>query len=282
MREHSCELAAPAPHRLAWYEWGDPQAPETVVCVHGLTRNGRDFDFLAAALAPHYRVICPDMPGRGNSGWLPDAAHYNYLTYAADTQQLLAMLSIERFHWVGTSMGGIIGMMVAAAQPQALLSLSLNDIGSTIPAAGLRRILSYAGSGSVFENTQAAQTALRANLATFGIDDELHWRHIMEHSLHPLPDGKVRLAYDPKIVAALQAAGIDNDVDLTGLWEAAKPIRTLLVRGSESDILTEETAARMKASHARLTRLDIPGAGHAPALMKKEQTDFIRDWIASN
>lgn len=279
MKEYSLIIETPSPHKLVYYEWGDSHAAETILCLHGLTRNARDFDFLAQALSAHYRVICVDMPGRGKSGRLADPLQYNYLTYLADIQFLIAALQLKSFHWVGTSMGGILGMMLVNALPGAMRSLVLNDIGCLIPATGLKRILGYAGVKMHFNTMQEAQKALRENMATFGIANEQHWQHIFLHSLVAQTDGTVRMAYDPAIIASFPQTQEIVDVNLWGTWEAVAKIPTLLLRGADSDILPADVASQMQALHPRLTRHDIVNTGHAPMLMEYDQIKLVENWL---
>lgn len=274
---------APEPHRLTYYRWGNPKAAQTVICVHGLTRNGRDFDFLAEALAEHYQVIAPDMPGRGESDWLATPALYNYQTYLFDLQCLVYALELPNVHWVGTSMGGILGMMMSGAMPGLLTSLVLNDVGCVVAKQGLKRILSYAGIKMHFASRAEAEAALKNVCAPFGITEEKHWQHLFAHSLYETEDGKAHLAYDPAIATGVAVAdpSLVQDVNLWPLWETVKPIPTLLIRGETSDILTRETALEMKNTHPRLTLHEIKGAGHAPALMDAAQITTIKEWLLS-
>jgi pimeloyl-ACP methyl ester carboxylesterase len=274
--------AAAPPHRLSYYHWGNPDAQETVLCVHGLTRNGRDFDFLAQRLSSRYHVISVDMPGRGKSQWLPEATLYNYATYIADLQFLLAVLAIPRLHWVGTSMGGILGMMMANAAPGLLQTLTLNDVGCVIPAAGLKRILSYAGVRMQFATLEEAQAALRENCRPFAIPSEMHWQHLFAHSIVKADDGSFRLAYDPAIVSGVAPVGEIADVNLWATWDGVSKVPTLLIRGEQSDILLHDTALQMQSLHPRLGYQQIAGAGHAPSLMDEAQIALIEDWLARN
>lgn len=279
MQEHTLLIQSPLPHSLTYYEWGNPLASKTVLCVHGLTRNARDFDFLAQALAGHYRVICVDMPGRGKSERLSDPLQYNYLTYLADMQFLISSLQITSFHWVGTSMGGIIGMMLANALPGAMSSLVLNDIGCLIPAAGLRRILSYAGVKMQFSGMDEAQRALRETMSSFGISEEQHWQHIFTHSLITQPDGTVRMAYDAAIMSSFPKPEEIVDVNLWGTWEGVTKIPTLLLRGEQSDILPLEVAGQMQQLHPALKLETIRATGHAPMLMTHDQIGMVSGWL---
>jgi len=256
----------------------NPQGKHTVLCMHGLTRNARDFDFLSQQLMPDYRIVALDMPGRGLSDSLANPAHYHYGTYVADTFIALEQLGISRVHWVGTSMGGIIGMMVANTAPALLASLTLNDIGCLIPASGLSRILSYAGVVCEFETRSEAEAAMRQNCAPFGIPSEMHWQHLLTHGITQQA-GKFRFAYDPLITASFPKNTPLEDVNLWPLWDKVKAIPTLLLRGESSDILTRETASLMQAQHSQLRFEEISGCGHAPSLMSKQQKALIHEWI---
>jgi len=266
-------------HRVCTYSWGDANALETVFCVHGLSRNGRDFDFLAEQLSKYYRVISLDMSGRGKSDYLGNTAAYNYATYLAVTGYVLASYKLAKVHWLGTSMGGIVGMMMANSFPSVLASLTLNDIGTLIPAAGLKRILAYVGVNNVFDDRAAAENALRINCKSFGINDEVHWRHVFTHGVIER-DGKFHLAYDAQIAASFPKEN-SEDTNMWAMWEAVTKIPTLLIRGELSDILTYETAAQMKEKHPTLTYNQITGVGHAPALMNVEQINLIQNWLKS-
>ncbi len=270
-------LMLPA-HRMVCYEWGDREAAETVLCLHGLTRNGRDFDFLAHTLSARYRVLCPDMPGRGNSEWLAIPAAYNYATYVADVAYLLAALKLSRIHWIGTSMGGIIGMTIANTLPGVIRSMVLNDIGPLVAAAGLKRILGYAGARMIFSSRAEAEKKLRELCAPFGIRDEAHWQHLFAHSIVE-ENGRFRFAYDPAISTPLVTADAVVDIDLWHLWQGMLPIPLLLVRGETSDILTRATALEMQEHHPDLTYYEVKNAGHAPALMDDSQVGFVREWL---
>jgi pimeloyl-ACP methyl ester carboxylesterase len=268
-------------HQLVCWQWGSPKAAKTVLCVHGLTRNGRDFDFLAAALANDFRVLCPDMSGRGESQWLPNAASYHYPTYGADILWMLAILGVAKVHWVGTSMGGIIALVMGAALQGRLASLTLNDVGCIIPAAGLKRILSYVGTQTSFATRAEAEATLRKNCASFGMKSDAAWQNMFAHSIQQTPEGTFRLAYDPAISRAFPKPDDIQDVDLWPFWPAMAGVPILVVRGAESDILLRETALEMKEKHPALILHEVEGAGHAPALTEKEDIDFIHQWLTS-
>lgn len=266
-------------HRIAVHEWGDSNASETVICVHGLTRNARDFDALALYLSPHYRVLCIDIAGRGKSEWLADANHYNYPQYVADVVFILTSLAITRAHWVGTSMGGIIGMMIAGALPALLQTLTINDIGCLVPAAGLQRITSYVAIPPIFATREQAEAELRSRCAPYGIPSDVHWQHVFAHSIEQMSNGRFRLAYDPAIAQNFPPIEMSQDVNLWGVWPSLQHVPVLLLRGEESDILPAEVAAQMRMTHPNLHVLEVPHIGHAPSLMDDAQIAAIADWI---
>lgn len=268
-------------HRIAYYSWGNSAAEQTIICVHGLTRNGRDFDFFASALSDKYRIICPDMPGRGESDYLANPAAYNSATYLVDILSLLTALKITKTHWIGTSMGGIIGMIMANTIPGLIRSLTLNDVGMLIPAAALKRIMSYAGVNTNFATRAEAEAALRANCSPFGIKSEINWQHIFTYGIVE-DNGKFRLNYDPKIMIAFANPEKVEDANMWGLLEGVSKIPTLLIRGADSDLLTRDTALQMKEKIPGLTLYEVAGAGHAPALMEDDQISFIKNWLAAN
>ena len=191
-------------HRLAFTAWGDPHA-QPVVCVHGLTRNGRDFDVLAASLADEFYLICPDLPGRGKSAWLPDAGLYQPPNYVVALAHLLAFID-RPVHWVGTSLGGICGMIAAAAPGNPIRRMVLNDVGPFIPRAAIARIGTYVGATPVFADLDAAERYFRLVHAAFGTLSDADWRHMAQTSVRALPDGGLTLHYDPAIATAFQVA----------------------------------------------------------------------------
>jgi pimeloyl-ACP methyl ester carboxylesterase len=265
-------------HSLAYHEWPARDDSRVLFCVHGLTRNAMDFAVLAPALSNGWRVIAIDMPGRGQSDWLKNPADYNYSTYVTDLGGLLDHLALHDVDWVGTSMGGIIGMMMAGLFPGRIGRLVLNDVGGGIPAQGLRRILSYAGANLHYESRAEAERALRANCAPFGIRSEANWQRLFSSSLVDDKDGRTRIAYDPAIVASFPSPEDAKDIDLWPAWEKVH-CPTLILRGAESDILTRETAQRMRDGKSRVTLVEIPGAGHAPSLMEPDQIAPIVRWL---
>jgi pimeloyl-ACP methyl ester carboxylesterase len=266
-------------HRLAFEEWGDPDA-SPIVCVHGLTRNGRDFDALAQALAGPYRVICVDLPGRGHSDWLDDPMLYQAQHYVTALAHLLVWVGRD-VAWVGTSLGGICGMIVAAMEGAPVTRLVLNDVGPFIPAEALRRIRDYmVASGDSpmmarFPDLEAIERHLRFIHAPFGPLSDEQWAQLARNSARVLPDGRFTMHYDPRIAEPLR--GHDPvDVDMWALWERIR-VPAMVVRGATSDVLLPDTFARMKGSGA--TSLEVPMTGHAPALLDPAQIEAIRSFL---
>lgn len=266
-------------YRLAFDVWGDPAAPP-VMCVHGLTRNGRDFDALAQALAGSYRIICPDLPGRGRSEWLADPMLYQAQHYVAALGHLLAWVGRD-VAWVGTSLGGICGMVIAAMDGNPVTRLVLNDVGPFIPADALTRIRDYmVASGDSplmarFPDVESIERHLRLIHAPFGPLSDPQWAQLAVNSARALPDGRFTMHYDPRIAEPLR--GHDPvDVDMWPLWERIRVPRMVL-RGETSDILLPDTFAGMQASGA--VAHQVPLTGHAPALLDPPQIEAIRSFL---
>jgi pimeloyl-ACP methyl ester carboxylesterase len=261
---------------LSYAEWGARGAARTVVCVHGLTRNGRDFDHLATVLQDEARVICPDMVGRGLSDPLANPEHYALPTYVAHMLQMLDQLQLTDVDWVGTSMGGLIGMGVAASGAP-IRRLVLNDIGPFIPKAALERINTYLGMSLRFGTLEELEAHLREVHAGFGPLSDAEWRHLAEHSASRREDGSFRLSYDQRLGEPMKRGPIE-DVDLWPVWDQIRcPI--LVLRGAKSDLLLAETAAEMARRGPGAEVIEIDGTGHAPALMAKDQIAIVRDWL---
>ena len=271
---HFLGLSQAGFHRVA-YRSAASEAPP-VICVHGLTRNSGDFSILARELADIRRVVAPDVVGRGASDWLPDPRLYGYAQYCADMAALIARLDVAQVDWIGTSMGGLIGMMLAAQPGSPIRRLVLNDIGPFVTQSALSRIASYVGNDPVFEDPAALEAYLRRVHAPFGLSDE-HWRRLAEQSARRRPDGRLGLAYDPAIAVPIKAAPIE-DVDLWALYDRVQcPV--LVLRGSLSDILSAETAAEMANRGPRATVKTFEGIGHAPMLMTDDQIAAVRIWL---
>ncbi|MCC4116089.1 alpha/beta hydrolase [Aromatoleum toluclasticum] len=278
VRERSVQCIGPHGfHRMAYTEWGNPANRKVLVCAHGLTRNGRDFDFLAQALADDYRVVCPDVPGRGRSDWLGVKSDYGFPLYVADMVTLLARLDADTVHWAGTSMGGIIGMLLASRPHTPISRLVLNDVGPVITAASLRRIGEYVGRAPKFGSMAEAEAWIRTVSAPFGPLTDEQWRHLTRYSVRPV-DGGFAMVYDPGLGDVFRDAPVVVDVDL---WDVYKAIQcpTLAIRGAESDLLTPEIFRQMGETGPRARLAEIPGVGHAPVLMDREQIALVRGFL---
>jgi pimeloyl-ACP methyl ester carboxylesterase len=264
-------------HKLAYREWPGPAGAPTLLCVHGLSRNGRDFDVIAKAFSAHYRVVCPDMPGRGQSENLPDPAQYGYSVYLADLAALIARLDVERVDWLGTSMGGLIGMMMAATPGAPVRRLVINDIGAVVAKAGLERIASYVGLDPKFDTLDALADAMAANFVGSAQVPRATILKLAEGASRKLPDGRYGLAYDPRIGDALKASP-PQDVDLFAVWDRiACP--TLVLRGGVSDILSRDVAEAMTRRGPPTKLVEFAGVGHAPWLSTEEQIAPVRDFL---
>lgn len=262
-------------HWMRYVEWGDAKNPRVLVCVHGLTRNGRDFDYLAQSLADAYRVVCPDIAGRGRSDWLRDPADYTYPLYATDLATLLAQVGAETVDWVGTSMGGILGMTLASLPGSPVRKLVLNDVGCVVPRAALERIGRYLGQDPPYDTLEALEADLRA-MSPFGDLTAEQWRHLALNVARHDEDGKWRFRYDPKVARNYAAAPL-ADVDLRAYWNAL-PGPVLVIRGEHSDLLLPETLEEMKR-RPRTEALVIPRTGHCPMLMDDFQAGAVRRFL---
>jgi len=264
-------------HRVAYTEWGEPNEYPTVVCVHGLSRNGRDFDFLATALQEKRRVVCPDLAGRGRSDWLSNKQSYSFETYCADLTALLARIGGDSFDWVGTSLGGLIGMVLAAQPGSPIRRLVINDAGPFIPRTAPERILGYLGKAPSFASVAEAEHYLRQTLAPYGKLSDEQWAHLARHGVRTKRNGGFAIAYDPGIAVPMRAT---RPVDLD-LWETWDTIRcpVLLLRGADSDVLSRETAEEMRRHGPPTELVEFPDVGHAPALMDSQQIDVVTSWL---
>jgi pimeloyl-ACP methyl ester carboxylesterase len=267
-------------HRMSYLEWGDPRADRVLVCVHGLGRCARDFDTFAAAMSDCYRVVCPDVAGRGDSDWLADPMLYGMPQYAADMTTLIARLDTETVDWVGTSMGALIGMGLAAQPGSPVRRLVMNDAGPVVTKVSLERIATYFGLAPAFPDLEAAVKYVRAVSATFGPHTDDEWRFLTEVAVRRQSDGTFRLHYDPRIAEPFRQAMPEGDLELWPLYDALH-CPTLVLRGEHSDLLTRETCAAMAARgpHARV--VEIAGVGHAPTLMHVDQIAIVREFLLS-
>lgn len=274
-------------HAMAYQEWGDPANPNVVVCVHGLTRTSDDFSVIAQALSSRYRVVAPDVVGRGRSGRLKDPLHYGVAQYASDMVALIARLNVPTVKWIGTSMGGLIGMALAALKESPIERLVLNDVGAVLSGQALQRIAHYVGEVIEFEDRSQAHAALRKIYAGFGPHTEAEWEQILDSVLLPVQgSAKLRLHYDPGIAApfkAAYAAGAQGqapaDLEMWPVYDAiACP--TLLIRGKESDLVSAEVFQAMQQRGPCAQGLEFTGVGHAPTLMHVDQIRPIEAFLA--
>ena len=267
--------------------WGDASLP-AVIAWHGLARTGRDFDALAEQLSAHYRVICPDTIGRGLSQWSPNPKHdYSFATYARITLGLLDALRIQHAHWVGTSMGGALGLVCAAglevpALKGRIRSLVLNDIAPEISTTAVERIKAYAGQPPAFDTVPELEAFFRAAYAPFGFQTDAQWTHLTETSTRRLPDGRVTPHYDPHITQQFF-----REVPEYPMWNEydALNIPVMVLRGANSDLMSPETIQTMHTrgpgAKALLRSEEIAGCGHAPALNVPAQWQLVMDFLKS-
>ena len=263
---------------MAYRAWGDAHPDRTVVCVHGLTGNACDFDALAEALAARgHFVVCPDVVGRGASDRLTDAEGYGLRQYVADMRCLLEQLAADRVDWVGTSMGGVIGMAVASLPGSPVRRLVINDIGPFVPSAALQRLEAYLGTDPWFEDLAAAERWLREVRAPFGSLKDEQWRLMTERSVRRDGDDGYRLHYDPAIAGPFRRTS-DRDLDLWETWDRiACPV--LVLRGASSDLLLPETAEEMATRGPKAEVVELAGCGHAPALLDSDQVSLVTRWL---
>ena len=276
LERHFLGLSAAGFHRNAYWDWLAPAPAPCLIAMHGLTRNGRDFDAVAETLSATYRVICPDVVGRGKSGWLPDGALYGYPQYLADAAALIARTGAVSVDWLGTSMGGLVGMMLAAQPQTPIRRLIVNDVGPFIPKASLERIGGYVGQDPHFAELAGVEAYLRRVHASFGALSDDQWGQMAYHSARTRPDGSWGLAYDPAIAQAFR--GPISDVDLWPIWDRiACPV--LILRGATSDLLLAETADEMVRRKPGTRLITFADCGHAPALMDGAQLSAIVGWL---
>ncbi len=268
-------------HRMAYWEWGDAANPRVLVCVHGLSRQGRDFDTLARDLAGDWRVVCPDIVGRGRSDHLADPMGYAIPAYVADMVTLLARLNADTVDWVGTSMGGLIGLGLASVPGSPVRRLVLNDVGPTIQAAALQRIGAYLGQPAHWATLDEAADALLAISQGFGPHTRAQWLALTEPQL--LPDGNgFKPRCDPAIAVPFRA--ITPEIAAAGeamLWQSYDRIQcpTLLLRGAESDLLSPATALAMTQRGPRARLVEFAGVGHAPMLVQTDQRQVVGEFL---
>lgn len=279
-------------HRMAYWQWGDASAPHVVVCAHGLSRQGRDFDVLARALCARadgrIRVVCPDVVGRGKSDWLKDPMAYGFPTYAADMLALLTQVQPATLDWVGTSMGGLIGMIVCGQPglplPVPVRRLVLNDVGPSLRWEALARIGTYLGNTGRFDTVEQAAAAMLAISASFGPHTPAQWLELSRPMVKPLSgeEGVLTLHYDPAIGVPFRTVTQESAAQgEAALWQLYDNIRcpTLLTRGAESDLLSRETALAMTRRGPMARLVEFSGVGHAPTFIADDQVQCVADFL---
>jgi pimeloyl-ACP methyl ester carboxylesterase len=267
-----------AGHEVHVTEWGERTKPPLVMW-HGLARTGRDFDDAAEALADTYFVICPDTIGRGLSSWARSEQDYSYRVYGETAQALLDHYGIAKTRWVGTSMGGLIGVTLAAGLlKDRITHLVVNDVGPDIPAAGASRIASYVGMPPIYDTIAELEAWLRKNYAPFGPNNDAFWRRMADTSARRTDAGKVTVHYDPAIVS--QFTHHKADLDVWDKWDAVH-VPTLLIRGEDSDVLSAEVAEEMTRRGPKPRLQVMRGCGHAPTLVSDREVALLRDFLAA-
>lgn len=281
-------------HKVAYTEWGIANTKPPIICVHGLTRNRTDFDSLAAYLSPQgYHLYCPDIVGRGDSDWLKDPLHYTYEQYIADMNTLIAHTRATEIDWIGTSMGGLIGMILASLPLSPIRRLILNDIGPQIPVKGLSRLSEFVGRDPVFSSMEEAKQHYKRTYEDLGTLTEAQWQHLTENSLRESSPGKFTSKTDQGVNATpaksklawkllfnpLKALeGTFFDIDLWQIWEKVTcPV--LIIHGERSDILLPSIITKMQQRHPKVDVAEIPNTGHAPGLRDVAQQEIIRQWL---
>lgn len=270
-------------HRMHYVEWGDPDAPKIVICAHGLTRSSRDFDALAQALVPAFCVVCPDIVGRGKSEWLEDKKEYSYPQYCADMVVLIARVTAgsrpRHLYWVGTSMGGILGMLLASQPKSPIERLVVNDVGMIVPKTALERLAAYVGKDPRFTSFEALAAYMRTVSAPFGPLTDEQWHHLTLHSAMKHADGSWGFNYDPGIGIPFRESALE-DVNLLGVWDRIL-CPTLLIRGGDSDLLPREVALQMTQRGPRSRLVEFAGIGHAPMLLAPDQIGMVREFLSA-
>lgn len=269
-------------HQIAYQEWGDPANDRTLICVHGLTRVSNDFDALAQALANDYRIICPDVVGRGRSGHLRDPQYYRVPQYVSDMVTLIARLDVASVDWFGTSMGGVIGMALASLPDNPIRKLLLNDIGPSIDAEALARIGAYVGQEVRFATFDEAWQYVRAISQSFGPHSDEQWRKLAADVMRQNAEGAWVFLYDPNLALPFKATTAQSaQLDEQMLWAAYDAIRcpTLVVRGTESDLLSPATALAMSQRGPRAQVVELAGIGHAPTFLSDAQIALAKNFF---
>ncbi len=269
-------------HTMAYKEWGDPHNPHVLMCVHGVTRVSDDFDRLASALCDTYRVVCPDIVGRGRSSWLRDPRHYQLPQYVSDIVTLLARVEAETLHWFGTSMGGLIGIGLASLPDNPIRKMILNDIGPTLNPVALTRIGEYIGQDVRFPTFEVASRYIREISTSFGPHTDDEWHKLATDVLRQNNEGQWVRHYDLALAGSFKSMTSESAQQAEAmLWASYDAIQcpTLLIRGAESDLLSPEVAAAMTRRGPKAQLTELPGVGHAPTFMHEDQIAIARSFL---
>jgi pimeloyl-ACP methyl ester carboxylesterase len=268
-------------HRMAYAEWGDAANPRVLICVHGLTRLGNDFSRLARSLSDHYRVVCPDVVGRGRSDLLADPRHYVVPQYVADMVTLIARLGVDQVDWVGTSMGGLIGIMLAGQPGTPIARLVINDVGPRLDAAAITRISEYVGVPVSFASIDEGVDYISKVAAPFGLKRPEDWRELIEPGLRR-EGNRWTLHYDKRIAVPFKSVTPEAAAEgERAMWHFYDQIRgpTLVIRGESSDLLTHATLEEMAGRGPRPATAEVKGVGHAPTFMHENEIAIVRDFL---
>ncbi|MFA3919432.1 alpha/beta fold hydrolase [Ruegeria hyattellae] len=264
-------------HEIAYRDWGSSRSKSNIVCVHGLTRNNRDFDNLAQRLSHLHRVVCPDLVGRGESDWLNDPTDYNLFQYNIDLTVLLARMNIDDHTWIGSSLGGLMGISLAGIERSPIKRLIVNDIGPNVPFSAISRVTNYAGVVTEFETLKKVEHHLRSILAPFGPMTDRDWAKMARTSSFK-SGSTYLLRSDPEIMQNFRRYWMFSHFSLWKQWERIKcPV--LILRGTESDFLPNSLLDRMLDRQSRAEAIEFDGVGHTPTLNAAEQIDPICEWL---
>jgi pimeloyl-ACP methyl ester carboxylesterase len=272
-------------HTMAYKEWGDPDNSNVLVCVHGVTRVSDDFDNMARDLCDRYRVICPDVVGRGRSGWLRNPRHYQLPQYVADMVTLLARLNAGKVDWVGTSMGGLIGIGLASLRDSPIRKLVLNDIGPALNFAALSRIGDYIGQEVRFSTFEQAAEYIRSISAPFGPHTDEQWHKLASDVLRQDKDGQWIRHYDLALAIPFKEGTAESTQRGEAmLWAAYDAVAcpTLVIRGAESDLLTPDVAQQLTRRGPKAKLVEFAGVGHAPTFMQADQIAVVKQFLLDN
>ncbi len=262
---------------MAFLEWGDKRSENALICIHGFSRNSHDFDFLARELQSYFNILCPDLLGCGESHYLKTPNSYSFSQYMNDISSLFARINASSIHILGTSLGGIIGMMLAAQPNSPIKSLTLNDVGMIIPSTAFNRQALYAQNDNKFDSLHEAKRYFQTILSTSGIHDHKHWDHITQFGIWRDDEGSFRLAHDPAIGQSFkQSSGAS--LHLEAYWkEITCPIH--IIKGEDSDFLTNDILNRMLSIQKTAWVSTVKDCGHAPSLMPPEQIKLVKEWL---